>query len=47
MKVLLALDGSAPSLLLGSVARNVLVHARCSVLIVRTGASANQTREET
>ena len=34
------------SLLLGSVARNVLVHARCSVLIVRTGAAVAPTYEE-
>ena len=33
--------GTLERLLLGSVARNVLVHARCSVLIVRTGAAAD------
>lgn len=33
-------------LVLGSVARNVLVHARCSVLIVRTGLAADVDRKE-
>ena len=33
-------------LLLGSVARNVLMHAGCSVLIVRTGADADPSRRE-
>ncbi|MEO7294570.1 MAG: universal stress protein [Candidatus Limnocylindria bacterium] len=34
------------SLLLGSVARNVLTHARCSVLIVRSGAAVTPTQQE-
>ena len=34
------------SLLLGSVARNVLTHAHCSVLIVRTGAAVTPTYKE-
>lgn len=34
------------SLLLGSVARNVLVHARCSVLIVRSGAAVAPDHKE-
>ena len=38
--------GTLERLLLGSVARNVLVHARCSVLIVRSGAEADPTRKE-
>ena len=38
--------GGLESLLLGSVARNVLTHARCSVLIVRDGAAISPTREE-
>ena len=39
--------GQLERLLLGSVARNVLVHAGCSVLIVRTGAEAPSSQEET
>lgn len=39
--------GTLERLLLGSVARNVLVHARCSVLIVRSGAPVDPTRKET
>lgn len=38
--------GQLERLLLGSVARNVLVHAGCSVLIVRTGADAEPSQEE-
>ncbi|HET8776540.1 MAG TPA: universal stress protein [Candidatus Limnocylindria bacterium] len=38
--------GQLERLLLGSVARNVLVHADCSVLIVRTGADAEPSQEE-
>jgi nucleotide-binding universal stress UspA family protein len=38
--------GQLERLLLGSVARNVLVHAGCSVLIVRTGAEAELSQEE-
>ena len=38
--------GGIERLLLGSVARNVLVHARCSVLIVRGGAVADSSRKE-
>ena len=38
--------GGIAGLLLGSVARNVLMHARCSVLIVRDGVATNPTREE-
>jgi nucleotide-binding universal stress UspA family protein len=35
--------GALDRLLLGSVARNVLIHAHCSVLIVRNaGASSSQ-----
>ena len=37
--------GQLERLLLGSVARNVLVHAGCSVLIVRTGADAEPSQE--
>ncbi len=36
--------GGLESLLLGSVARNVLIHAHCSVLIVRTGAAVAPTQ---
>ena len=43
MQILLAVDGIA-RLLLGSVARSVLTHARCSVLIVRNGAPRPSTR---
>jgi nucleotide-binding universal stress UspA family protein len=39
--------GQLERLLLGSVARNVLVHAGCSVLIVRTSADAEPRQEET
>lgn len=38
--------GGLERLLLGSVARNVLVHAACSVLIVRNGTAPDPTREE-
>lgn len=38
--------GGLESLLLGSVARNVLTHARCSVLIVRIGAAVTPTQKE-
>jgi len=38
--------GALERLLLGSVARNVLVHARCSVLIVRSAAGVEPPREE-
>lgn len=38
--------GGLESLLLGSVARNVLTHARCSVLTVRSGAAPSPTPEE-
>ena len=38
--------GQLERLLLGSVARNVLVHAGCSVLIVRTRADAEPSQEE-
>ncbi|MEO6295182.1 MAG: universal stress protein [Candidatus Limnocylindria bacterium] len=34
------------SMLLGSVARNVLTHAHCSVLIVRSGAAVAPTQKE-
>ena len=34
------------SLLLGSVARNVLIHAHCSVLIMRTGAAVAPSQKE-
>ncbi len=39
--------GGIARLLLGSVARNVLTHARCSVLIMRNGApeTPNEERE--
>lgn len=37
--------GGLEQLLLGSVARNVLMHARCSVLIVRDGSSTNAEQE--
>ncbi len=36
--------GGVEGLLLGSVARNVLTHAHCSVLIVRTGAAVAPTQ---
>lgn len=39
--------GTLDRLLLGSVARNVLVHARCSVLIVRTVAPIDPSLKET
>jgi nucleotide-binding universal stress UspA family protein len=39
--------GTLDRLLLGSVARNVLIHARCSVLIVRTLAPADPRQKET
>jgi nucleotide-binding universal stress UspA family protein len=39
--------GALQRLLLGSVARNVLLHAPCSVLIVRTEAAPHPIREET
>jgi nucleotide-binding universal stress UspA family protein len=38
MKILLALDGGLDRPLLGSVARIVLSHAHCSVLIMRKEA---------
>ena len=38
--------GGLESLLLGSVARNVLTHARCSVLIVRSGVAVAPTQKE-
>lgn len=38
--------GGLESLLLGSVARNVLIHAHCSVLIVRTGAAVASSQKE-
>ena len=38
--------GGLERMLLGSVARNVLIHARCSVLIVRTGVPADLGRVE-
>ena len=38
--------GGIEGLLLGSVARNVLIHAHCSVLMVRTGAAVAPTQRE-
>lgn len=39
--------GTLERLLLGSVARNVLVHARCSVLIVRSAATSSHLERRT